>query len=42
MLRISHNVSSLTLEILLSWENVAITEKKYWVEVNEAESRVEL
>lgn len=38
MLRIRHTDSPLALEILLSWVNV----EKCWVEVNEAESRVEL
>lgn len=41
MLRIRHNDSALTLEILFSWENVAIMEK-YWFELNKAESRMEL
>lgn len=41
MVRIRHYDSSLTLEMLLSRESVAIVEK-YGVDVNEAESRVEL
>lgn len=38
MLKIRHTDSPLALEILLSWGNV----EKHWVEVNEAESRMEL
>lgn len=40
MLRIIHNVSSLTLERVSPWKNVAIMEKILgWI--NEAESRVD-